>query len=198
MSDLVCEKIMNAPKIINTRERCVPECMSGQIKTLQHHYARYNFALMYARNKHVLDASCGSGYGTGMMSDIATSVFGVDVSSEAIEYAKGRYKGNFEVVDLDESKLPGMFDIAISFETIEHLKNPEFFISNIKESCNEFLFSIPINDPNPYHINVWSLEQIVEMFSKFYTHVDWFHQAGLNIGKGLKSSKYIIGYAKTI
>ena len=93
---------MTKNKLPFTGERCVPENMSGQIKTYQHHIARYNFALMYARKKKVLDAACGSGFGVNLFYDVADYVMGMDISDEAIEYAREKYNGYFVIGDLNE------------------------------------------------------------------------------------------------
>lgn len=34
----------------------------------------------FARGRRVLDAACGEGYGAALLSDVATSVLGVDIS----------------------------------------------------------------------------------------------------------------------
>lgn len=187
---------MTKNKLPFTGERCVPENMSGQIKTYQHHIARYNFALMYARKKKVLDAACGSGFGVNLFYDVADYVMGMDISDEAIEYAREKYNGDFVIGDLNEHFPPIHFDIVISFETIEHLDDPTFFIENVKEHADAFMFSIPINDPSKFHKVVYTTEEIKELFEKHFDHIDWFSQRGLNITKGInEKSKYLIGYA---
>jgi 2-polyprenyl-3-methyl-5-hydroxy-6-metoxy-1,4-benzoquinol methylase len=180
-------------------ERCIPECMSNKIKIYQHHLARYNFSLIYARNKKVLDAACGAGYGTNLLYDVTKSILGVDVSAEAIEHAKNKYRGEFEVCNLENSFPNGNFDIAISFETIEHLDNPDVFISNIKEKCSEFVFSIPLNLPSTFHKKVYTMESAKALIEKFYDKdkIFWSSQNGININKkARKGDKYLIGYAK--
>ena len=69
-----------------TGERVIPELMKDKVKIYQHHLSRYIFALPYARDRKVLDASCGSGYGTDLLYDVANDILGIDVSKEAIDY----------------------------------------------------------------------------------------------------------------
>src|SRR5262249_57123529 len=72
-----------------TGERVIP----GQvdIDLLNEHIARYAFAARLARGKRVLDAGCGAGYGSAELARWAQSVTGVDVSCEAIDFARENY-----------------------------------------------------------------------------------------------------------
>lgn len=178
-------------------ERCIPEFMANKVKILSAHYTRYNFALMYTRNKRVLDAACGVGFGANMMSDVAKSVTGLDNNAAAVEYANEKYNGVFLRKDLNSEFIDINFDIVVSFETIEHLSNYKEFFKNVKEHSKEFLFSIPVNDKNDFHVNVWSAEEIKALMEAEFGHVDWFSQKGLNINRGFSErAKYLIGYVK--
>jgi len=42
--------------------------------TTEMHYSNYNFALKYIRNKNVLDAGCGVGYGAQLMAENGANV----------------------------------------------------------------------------------------------------------------------------
>ena len=187
-------------KLDFTGERCVPERMAGNIKILMNHISRYNFALMYARKKtKVLDASCGSGFGTNMLSDVAGDILGVDVDAPSIDYARHRYNGRFEWYDLNKEFPDEQFNIIVSFETIEHLDNPEFFLDNASKHSKEFLFSVPINHPSKFHKRVFSgVEEVEDLILKYFSKVEWFSQYGLNIVKGFKKSKYLLGHAKRL
>ncbi|MFQ6131473.1 MAG: class I SAM-dependent methyltransferase [Armatimonadota bacterium] len=91
----------------------------------QEHVARYRFAASRASNKEVLDVACGTGYGSRMMLDAgARRVVGVDISPEAIAYARSRYATDRltfavgEAADLDGL---GQFDLIVCYEAIEHV-----------------------------------------------------------------------------
>ena len=76
-------------------ERIVPDETEPGIVAL--HLKRYEFARPHCVDKAVLDAGCGVGYGSAFLGETARSVVGVDVSSEAIDYARARYgAGNVE------------------------------------------------------------------------------------------------------
>ena len=49
-----------------------------------HHIQRYEFALNYCGHKRVLDAGCGTGYGSYYLSiNGASEVIGVDIAADA-------------------------------------------------------------------------------------------------------------------
>ena len=94
-----CERSLSHP------ERIVPDETEPGIVAL--HLKRYEFARPYCVGKHVLDAGCGVGYGSAFLSEAARSVVGVDVSADAIEYARARYGGRnveFAVGDLQRAR----------------------------------------------------------------------------------------------
>jgi len=89
------------------------------------HVERYKFAQKYCKDKEVLDAACGCGYGSYILSQEAKSVLGVDYSQEAIDYAKKIWWDKnitFKRFDLNfDLKSLGTFDVIVSLETVEHL-----------------------------------------------------------------------------
>jgi 2-polyprenyl-3-methyl-5-hydroxy-6-metoxy-1,4-benzoquinol methylase len=98
---------------------------------LREHIARYRFAAERARG-HVLDAGCGSGYGSLLLaaSDQVAEVLGVDRSASAIEHARRYYRASrvrFEKIDLLAGALSsrGPFDTIVCLEVLEHLPEPE-------------------------------------------------------------------------
>jgi len=108
-------------------ERIVPDETEPGVVAL--HLKRYEFALAFCDGKDVLDGACGVGYGSALLATRARRVVGVDVSGEAIAYARRRYpasNASFERMDLLALDLPdASFDVYCSFETIEHLDDPE-------------------------------------------------------------------------
>src|SRR3989339_2196620 len=76
---------------------------------------RYVFASTFVNDKVVLDAACGSGFGTFLYAQEAKSVWGIDFSKETIEYAQKNYQKEnikFSSVDLLEAELPkNFFDV---------------------------------------------------------------------------------------
>src|SRR5260370_283810 len=70
-----------------TGERVIPDQVEPDLWS--EHLARYAFAQRYAAGKHVLDCGCGTGYGTFELGQAAAEVTGLDLSCDAIEYARG-------------------------------------------------------------------------------------------------------------
>lgn len=109
----------------NTGERYIPEAFDDAENISQMHLERYKFAYNYVRGKNVLDIACGEGYGSDLLSNIASNVIGVDIDNEAVGNAKNKYKKEnlkFLVGGVDKIPLEdGSVDVLVSFETIEHV-----------------------------------------------------------------------------
>lgn len=153
---------------------------------------RYLFAMNYCKDKKVLDASCGSGLGTYFYSLIAKKVIAVDNNKSAIEYAKQypfqKRKVQFINADLEKDLLPE-HDICISIETIEHLENPDFFLSQLKGK--ELVFSIPLNSLaiSSFHkYDFKDIDDIKEIVNRYYKIEEYLIQDNKWIyGHGIKT-----------
>jgi SAM-dependent methyltransferase len=109
-----------------TGERLVPDAQYGELVHAEH-LARYRLAAQLAPGRRVLDVACGEGYGCALLAAAgASSVVGVDVDEATVEHARKRY--GIEALAGDVRALPfedGTFDLVVSFETIEHVEEPE-------------------------------------------------------------------------
>jgi glycosyltransferase involved in cell wall biosynthesis/predicted RNA methylase len=182
-----------------TGERVVPDKMSKDDPTYLEHLARYHFALPYCEDKEILDAACGTGYGAAILRDkgFAGNVEGVDISEEAVQYAQENY-GIFAVhCDLEKDFPAYPYNLITSFETIEHLQNPGFFLEQAAKNSRQFIFSIPLNNPSQFHKQVYTLEEAKELIYKYFNEVEWFEQTGTEI-KPLSSKNpvFILGIAE--
>jgi SAM-dependent methyltransferase len=117
-----------------TGERLVPELQHGELVHAEH-LARYRFAAQLARGRRVLDVASGEGYGAQILAaGGAGSVVGADVDEQAVAHARARYP-DAEFVVADVAKLPfedDSFDLVVSFETIEHVPNPEGVLAELR------------------------------------------------------------------
>jgi SAM-dependent methyltransferase len=102
------------------------------------HRKAYHFAAQFVKDKLVLDAGCGSGYGCEILSQAgARRVFGCDISKHALRFAQHRY-GNIAqfneqgITDL-HSYADSFFDVTISSEVLEHIKEYKLEDKAIKE-----------------------------------------------------------------
>ena len=86
--------------------------------------ARYNFASKFACNM-VLEVGCGARDGALMLSKYAKDVVAIDISKEAVEFAKRNYTApniKYMAMDcLDMGFKDNYFDAVISLEVIEHV-----------------------------------------------------------------------------
>lgn len=101
---------------------------------------------------YVLDAGCGTGYLTNLVSKYAHKIVGIDSSAAAIEIAKQHERGNnkisFELTAIREYTEPhkNQFDFVIShlvLHVIENLDSTLKSISGCIKKSGGFLFSIP-------------------------------------------------------
>ena len=166
----------------NEAERWIPGFIHSS--TEHDHVERYLLATKYAQNKVVLDIACGVGKGTYTLAERgnAAHVFGCDINSDAIRYAKYRNahdRINFEIQDGEKYIKPDCYDLVVSFETIEHLKNADLFLKNVYTSLKrggKLIISTPISHlelnktpSNPYHIQEWGFRSFQELISKYFS-----------------------------
>jgi 2-polyprenyl-3-methyl-5-hydroxy-6-metoxy-1,4-benzoquinol methylase len=175
-----------------TGERVVLPEMRADDPTVLEHIARYDLAKPFCEGEKVLDCACGSGYGAKML-----NAEGLDVSAEAVEFAIDTYGIRAGVFDLENGLPDVQFDVITSFETIEHLINPDYFLSDVAKKCKYFIFSIPLNNPSAFHKRVYNLEQAQSLIAKYFTNVKWYEQTGTDIIP-LESEypTFLIGIAK--
>lgn len=100
------------------------------------HIERYRFASRFIKGKIVLDIACGAGYGSKyLLSHGAKEVVGVDISDEAIKYARQHYVDDKLIfMKADATNLGFInetFDVVVSFETIEHVEKYHKFLEEI-------------------------------------------------------------------
>lgn len=144
--------------IINKKEACC-KFEDAQPHTIKEHVLRYEFACNYVRNKQVIDVACGVGYGSDILAASgAKFVTGYDILEENITQARHRYTRDnlaFLKSDITQCNLqPESCDVAVSFETIEHIEKYPAAIKNIYNSLRlggEIIISTPNRTiTNPY------------------------------------------------
>lgn len=169
----------------NCLERIVPELLAagdvlGQA-TLQLHLARYEFAARWVSGRTVLDLACGSGYGSALlMARGAAHVVGVDISPEAIAYARATHArpGIDYICASAETFAPERpFDVAVSLETIEHVTDPAAFLRRLASfvrPAGMVIGSVPTtlsSDVNPYHLHDFTPGSLRSLFASAGLHI---------------------------
>ncbi|MDB5988730.1 MAG: hypothetical protein JWQ10_133 [Herbaspirillum sp.] len=171
-----------------TGERFVPE---EQGNIVLEHLHRYLQACEIAEGKTVLDIASGEGYGSAMLADKALKVIGVDISEEAVEHAKRRYKkdnlsflaGSCAAIPLPDASV----DMIVSFETIEHHDEHEKMMQEFKRvlrpggvviisSPDKQHYSIDPNYSNPYHVKELFEQEFKQLVGNYFENVAYFGQ----------------------
>lgn len=154
-------------------ERVIPNISSNYMYRVAR--ARYLFAYKLIKSKNILDIGCGTGYGT-----IGT---GIDIDSEAIAYAKSHFKANYVVGNA--TKLPfekECFGAVTSFETIEHIKDYDKYLSEITRVLKKdglLILSTPRkNGPSnsPYHVREYSFSELNNLLKLYFKSVKIYGQ----------------------
>lgn len=150
--------------MMDFNERVIPDISSNF--SFREAAARYEFILKYIEDgMKVVDLGSGTGYGAKILKRKQCKIFGIDISQDAVFFAKKRYGkyASFLKRSVTDTKFRrGQFDFACSFEVIEHLKNPKKFLKEVKRITKKdslFVLSTPnikISSPSgkfnsPYH-----------------------------------------------
>jgi len=150
---------------------------------------RYIFANKFiSDNLNILDVACGVGYGSYFLaiSNVNSIIYGVDISDKALKIAKKYYIcNNVKYIKADVLNMPfeeNRFDLIISFETIEHIKNGSKYLMEVKRVLKEegiFICSTPNKEftSHPkYHVNEYLPEEFYLLLQSEFKHVKKYFQ----------------------
>ena len=157
-----------------TGERVIP----GQVEDnlFNEHLARYRFAAhLWQGAGKILDAGCGTGYGTAELALSGAEVLGIDVSEEAVTHARTNYARsnyvppNIRFEQASCAAIPAetqAFRLITAFEVIEHVADWRGFLREayrVLDEAGMFLVSTPNKlyyaesrqkaGPNPFHVH---------------------------------------------
>ncbi|RYG03286.1 MAG: glycosyltransferase, partial [Chitinophagaceae bacterium] len=179
-----------------TGERYVPDNFDDNAELSVEHLHRYHSVLALVKDKKVLDIACGEGYGSALMTAHAKEVIGIDINSECIVYAAGRYnttnypnltflEGNVEHIALPDASV----DVVISFETIEHVGEAAQvrFIEEVKRVLTPggiLVVSTPDKEnyteryehQNDFHEHELTRDEFRSLLSSRFKEVEFFEQ----------------------
>ncbi len=173
-----------------TGERVIPDDPERHDLYVEH-LARYRLAADYAGGKRVLDVGCGCGYGTALLAASSRLALGVDLSVEAIRYARQHYQRDrlaYAVMDARHLALPTChFDLVVSFEFIEHIREQERFlhqVTRLLEPDGLFIVSTPnverysteTGEENEYHQRELTLAEFSTLLQGCFAAVQMFGQ----------------------
>lgn len=160
-----------------------------------HHLARYRFAFGQMKGgEWVLDAGCGTGYGSRLLREKAATVVGIDNSPLAVEYAREHFAGpgvTFARMDCQRLAFPAArFDLMVCFEVFEHLENHDEFLKEclrVLGPGGTLILSTPnmvtadlhmksIGQSNPFHISMLDLAGFGRVLRRHFRAVELFGQ----------------------
>src|SRR3989339_547093 len=160
---------------------------------LLEHLARYR---LVANNKNgvgiALDIGCGAGHGSNYLSNKFKQVYGVDLSPEAIDYAKKSWDTtNINFLCGSGTEIPfgdNFFDVVTAFEVFEHIEDwPKFLeeISRVVKKEGLVYISTPNKDiynphtkkpVNPHHFFEMRIGEFKDALNKFFVIKKFYGQ----------------------
>jgi SAM-dependent methyltransferase len=151
-------------------ERFVPDVMRRTLVEAEH-LVRYRWAAQFARGRRVLDAGCGTAYGSELLATAgAAEVVGIDVARDVLGSVRPRVAESVRLDVADVCQLPyddGAFDLVVCFNVIEHLENPRRALDELARvlaADGLFLVSTPnrsVHAPaNPHHRHGYSPDEL--------------------------------------
>ncbi|UOR13962.1 class I SAM-dependent methyltransferase [Halobacillus amylolyticus] len=196
----------------DTGERVILEEMKPTNQLLLEHIARYTFSTPYVKGR-VLDIACGTGYGSLHVAKARKKeikeIIGVDISADAIQYAKQHYYHpllTFHKGDVMNPSLKdeiGRFDTILSFETIEHVVDDRTFMQRIYKLLKpggSLVLSTPFGKGrdypcgSPFHYFQLTKDEFHQIFHSF-SEVEIFYQRGVTIEPPREGVYYPLGVA---
>jgi len=173
-----------------TGERVIPGLVDADL--FNEHLSRYRFAAQFATPEMaVLDAGCGTGYGSAEFN--VRAIAAIDISPEAVAHAAAHYARPIAFFAAAScSAIPfadAAFDLVVSFEVIEHLPDYRALLSEARRVLKPggvFLVSTPNRawyaesrgqaGPNPFHVREFDYAEFTQILSAFFPHAEIWTQ----------------------
>jgi ubiquinone/menaquinone biosynthesis C-methylase UbiE len=159
------------------------------------HLHRYTIASKLIKDKIVLDIASGEGYGSNLISNDAAFVYGVDIDKTTVANAQLKYKkenlkflvGNTSAIPLENNSV----DVVVSFETIEHHKEHDEMMLEIKrvlKPCGMLIISTPDkltysdkrNYNNEFHLKELYKEEFKDLIANHFENYQLLNQSYIN------------------
>jgi SAM-dependent methyltransferase len=154
------------------------------------HKLRYEFAIneliKRGRTGHIIDAGCGVGYGSFMLSHAVDKVTAIDVSSEAHElFCQHWQRPNirYHNADLTTFQCVEPIDAVVCFEFIEHIEDYGKALEQFAGWSDLLIISTPneevrphLQEPvNPFHFRHFRPSELSDALQKHGMHIDSWH-----------------------
>lgn len=163
-------------------------------ETAIEHIHRYAIAGEFVENKQVLDIACGEGYGSNLLIEKASAVTGVDIDPKTIERAQRKYNNSkLNFLTGDVRNIPctdNIFDIVISFETLEHIEEHNEMMAEIKRvlkpdglliisTPDKYFHSDAKTIKSKFHVKELYKEEFGSLIKQFFSNVIFLQQKSM-------------------
>lgn len=178
------------------------------------HVTRYEWLVDFIKGRLVIEAACGTGYGSRIMIEGgARRVDSFDLSPETISKARKEHplEGlNFEVGDATNLPVSDhSYDLFVSLETIEHIEADRAFLSEVLRVLKpggRFICSTPnreLTNPgtsigdhpfNPHHVREYSYAEFESLMKEHFKDVELYYQTSYGYGY----SKFLLSMGRRL
>jgi len=170
-----------ASTIRGVPDRRVSELGQGRLIEAEQ-VSRYLWAAQAARDRVVLDAGCGTGYGSRLLADGgAREVIGVDLARAVLEMATPGMPTSVRLVTGDLRKLEfedDGFELVVCFEVIEYVEDPHAALDELIRVLAPgglLLVSSPNRDAyqpgNPYQLHEFTATELEQALAARFSRV---------------------------
>jgi len=171
-----------------TGERTVPG-IAEENYWFRRHEVVYRRLVDRCRDRDVLEAGCGEGYGADLIADVARRVIGLDYDDSAVAHVRSRYP-RVDVRQGNLAELPlaaGSVDVVVNFQVIEHLWDQGQFIAECRRvlrpggvllisTPNRITFSPGRDTPvNPFHTRELNAAELTELLTDAGLEIEGVH-----------------------
>jgi 2-polyprenyl-3-methyl-5-hydroxy-6-metoxy-1,4-benzoquinol methylase len=159
----------------HTGERCCPDFPD---ENFVNHFKVYRFASQFCGARTVLDVGCGTGYGTSYLAESAKKAVGIDLSRQALRYARTHYRSSkLEFLRMSAESLEfadRTFDLVLSTENFEHLHDQRANLrqmSRVLTDAGMLLLATPnpemfVSIRNHYHTHEFVYDELVQILGE--------------------------------
>lgn len=161
-----------------TGERTVPD-VEVENYWFRRHEVVYQRLARHCRERDVLEAGFGEGYGADLLSTVARTVIGVDYDESAVAHVRARYprvralQGNLAALPLPDESV----DVVVNLQVIEHLWDQSQFVGECRRvlrpggallisTPNRITFTPGSDTPiNPFHTRELNAGELTDLLT---------------------------------
>jgi len=160
------------------------------------HCSRYLLARGFTtKDDVVVDGACGRGYGSCLLSQIAKKVISID-KDLTFSGKWARENIDFRQINFEEDVILPECDVWVSFETIEHLENPQDFMDRVTTSTKKIIIFSSPNMPTKHEHSFHKTDVLKNDFKTlmnkykdwipYHSFIQGYHWIAIYIKKGAK------------